>query len=122
MRTSRNVSCSPSPLHPLLPAITEFLQQAAENVLGRLSPQVAPNTRATRDLPNAVAELMATAKSINILLVETKDAKRFQLPPKDSGVLWDMLTHRFTMELPQGEVLGVQFVRLGQPADGVKDR
>ena len=32
-------------------------------------------------------------------MVETKDAKRLQLPSKENPTSWDMLAHRVTMEL-----------------------
>ena len=110
------------PLHPMLPAIAEFSQEAAEHILDRLSSQVAPGPRATPEVPDAVAKLSATHDPIEVLMVERKGAKRFQLPPKDVGVSWSMLTHRVTMDMYQGEVLDVQFAWAGDPADGVKNR
>ena len=84
------------PMHPMLPVITELLREAVAAILGRTLPHVAPYPKALDALPDAVAELMEADESINVLMVETRGAKRFQLPPKDNIVSWSLLTHRVT--------------------------
>ena len=90
-------SCLPG--HPMMPAINEPLHNAEAAVPNRPMPHVAPRPMAIHGIPDAVAELVATDESINVLMVETRDAKQCQLPPKDSAASWRMLTHRVTMEL-----------------------
>ena len=108
------------PDHPMLPAVNELPRDAENAIPYRTLPRAAPHPKALDDLPDAMAELLATNESINVLMVETRDAKRFQLPTKDSIVSWSMLTHRVIKELDQDELLGLQMVWMGQPEDGNK--
>ena len=42
------------------------------------------------------------------------------LHPKDSGITWDMLTHRVTTDLHSGDILDCIFTLHGEPEDGNK--
>ena len=115
------VECE-EPLYPLAATVKSFLAQAGPNVPDVLRSGVASDARAAADYPAEVNELLATHEPIQVLVVETDSAKRFQLPPKDSHVSWDMLTHRLSMDRNSNEVLETMFVWLGQPEDGERTR
>ena len=76
--------------------------------------------RASGDYPDEVLEVVAEFPATQIVTIDTTSAVRFQLPPKGSGVAWDILTHRITMDVSGGDVLGFQIAFLGRPEDGNK--
>ena len=106
------------PPYPVAATINEFLTQAGPNVPDVVQAGKPSDARAAADYPAEVAELLSTHESSQVLVVETDSAARFLLPPEDSHVSWDMLTHRLTMDRNTKEVIEKLFVWMGQPEDG----
>ena len=51
-------------------------------------------------------------------MCESQASTRLILPPKDSGLKWSGLAHRFAVGVLTEEVWGTTFVYVGAPEDG----
>ena len=78
-------------------------------------PAVSSDERAKEEYPDEVRELMASHPSIKAIYVDTEGAIRHILPPKDTGLKWEMLTHRVAEDRESGEILDICFAMYGQP-------
>ena len=74
--------------------------------------------RSSDDYPDEVRELMANHSSIRAKFFDTDGTIRHILPPKESGITWNMLTHRIVIDKDTEEVLDICFAMFGQPEDG----
>ena len=103
-------------LYPTCAAVMNFLEAA-----GDLVPAISTDPRSSEDFPDEVRELMASHPSIKAMHVDTDGAVRHILPPKESGITWEMLTHRVMIDRDTEEVLDICFAMFGQPEDGNKN-
>ena len=83
-------------------------------------PAISGDSRASDEIPEEIRELRAAHHSAKAMFVDNDEAKRHMLPPKESGITLDMLTHRITTDRSTGEVLDICFVMFGQPENGCK--
>ena len=71
-----------------------------------MAPVSARDPRTSGDYPDEVRDRVGTYPCIQVLVVDTADAKRPMLPSKDSGIKWDTLAHRVIMDTSTDEILG----------------
>ena len=104
--------------YPLAATLKDFLRAAGPNIPHKLAASKSEGSREAQDYPPEVAELLSTDESIQVLIEDTTSARRFQLPPKDSCISWDTLSHRVTLDRQTSEALEILHIWMGQPEDG----